>query len=142
MASGVVYDYGPPSALCNGLRHSDQKGCHYACGHRRHECSRQGRSGSPGRTIRKQGLIDYPSLLPDGNEAWLIASRSGGMLWAFVLLFSFSYGGLASIFPLATSEFFDLRAMGSVFGFILLGATVGGMVGPPLGGYIFDLTQN
>ncbi len=69
---------------------------------------------------------------------WLAASKGSWMLWIFSFLFGFSYGGLASMFPLVTSEYFGVFAMGSIFGLILLGATLGGVVGPWLAGFIFD----
>jgi len=40
---------------------------------------------------------------------------------------------------LVTAEYFGVAAMGSIFGLILLGATLGGTVGPWLAGFIFDL---
>lgn len=64
------------------------------------------------------------------------------MLWMFVLVFGFGYGGLASIFPLATAELFGVRAMGSLFGLSLLGATIGGSTGPLLAGFTFDMTRS
>lgn len=74
-----------------------------------------------------------------GTMVLLAGAGGAGSLWLFTLLYGFSYGGLAAIFPLATSEYFGLKAMGSIFGMILLGATMGGTVGPVLAGYIFDL---
>lgn len=72
---------------------------------------------------------------------WLIASNSEWMLWAFAVLFGISYGGLASVFPLLSGELFGLEALGAIFGLILLGATVGGTIGPTLVGVIFDSTK-
>ncbi len=72
---------------------------------------------------------------------WLIPSHSEWMLWVFTVLFGFSYGGLASVFPLVTSEIFGVKAFGAIFGLILLGATVGGTIGPTLAGLIFDSTK-
>jgi len=71
---------------------------------------------------------------------WLIGSKGSWMLWIFSLLFGFSYGGLASVFPLITIQYFGLFAMGAIFGLILLGATLGGVIGPWLSGFIFDIT--
>lgn len=76
-----------------------------------------------------------------GTMLLLALSRSAWGLWFFTVLFGFSYGGLASVFPLATSEFFGLKNMGSIFGVILLGATLGGAIGPTLAGYVFDVTN-
>jgi MFS family permease len=67
-------------------------------------------------------------------------STSTWVLWVFVLAFGFGYGGLASIFPLATAELFGVRSMGSLFGIILLGSTLGGSVGPWMAGAVFDRT--
>jgi MFS family permease len=72
---------------------------------------------------------------------WLILSGRSWMLWIFSLVFGFCYGALASVFPLITSEYFGLTALGSIFGLVLLGATLGGLVGPWLAGYIFDVTH-
>jgi MFS family permease len=71
---------------------------------------------------------------------WLAFSKEAWMVWSFSLIFGFSYGGLASVFPLVTVEYFGLFAMGAIFGLILLGATIGGVIGPWLAGFIFDLT--
>ncbi len=72
---------------------------------------------------------------------WLIVSHSEWMLWVFTTLFGFSYGGVASVFPSMTEELFGLKALGAIFGLILLGATLGGTIGPTLAGFIFDSTQ-
>ncbi|MFH1112340.1 MAG: MFS transporter [Pseudomonadota bacterium] len=72
---------------------------------------------------------------------WLIPSHSEWMLWVFAVLFGFSYGGLASVFPLVTADLFGVTAFGAIFGLILLGATVGGTIGPVLAGFIFDSTK-
>jgi MFS family permease len=83
--------------------------------------------------LRMMLLVQALSML------WLAVSKGPWMLWMFSFLFGFSYGGLASMFPLITSEYFGVAAMGSIFGLILLGATLGGTVGPWLAGFIFDL---
>jgi len=63
-------------------------------------------------------------------------------LWMFVIVFGFGYGGLASIFPLAHAELFGVKAMGSLFGISLLGATIGGSTGPLIAGFTFDMTHS
>jgi MFS family permease len=70
-----------------------------------------------------------------------LASGEAG-LWAFAFFFGFTYGGLASMFPLATAEYFGLKAMGTLFGVILLGATLGGTIGPALAGALFEATRH
>jgi MFS family permease len=86
-------------------------------------------------SLRSMFLLQVLAML------WLIVSKEPWMFWTFSFLFGFSYGGLASMFPLVTSEYFGVLAMGSIFGLILLGATLGGVVGPWLAGYLFDLAS-
>ena len=77
----------------------------------------------------------FTMLLPFfGSSQW--------QLWMFVVVFGFGYGGLASVFPLATVELFGVKAMGSLFGISLLGATIGGSSGPLLAGFSFDITHS
>ena len=38
------------------------------------------------------------------------------------------------------AELFGLSSHGTLFGIIFFGGTVGGAIGPPLAGYIFDVT--
>ncbi len=80
-------------------------------------------------------------LVQMGSMIWLIMSHCQWMLWVFTVIFGLSYGGLASVFPLMTEELFGLRALGAIFGLVLLGATVGGTIGPILAGFIFDSTN-
>lgn len=70
--------------------------------------------------------------------AW---GNSAAVLWGFAVLFGFSYGGVAAVFPIATAEYFGLQALGAIFGLILLGATLGGTLGPVVAGFAFDVTH-
>ncbi len=98
--------------------------------------------GAVGEGIGTRNALRMMLLAQALSMLWLAASREAWMLWAFSILFGFSYGGLASMFPLVTSEYFGLVAMGSIFGLIVLGATLGGVVGPWLAGFIFDLAND
>ena len=74
--------------------------------------------------------------------AWLAVCRGEWQLWLFAVTYGITYGGLAVVFPLASAELFGLKAMGSIFGLLVLGATLGGTVGPVLAGHIFDVTSS
>ena len=95
--------------------------------------------GALGEGIGTRNALRIMLLIQALSMLWLAASTGPWMLWMFSFLFGFSYGGLASMFPLVTAEYFGVAAMGSIFGLILLGATLGGTVGPWLAGFIFDL---
>jgi MFS family permease len=96
--------------------------------------------GAMGAKIGLNKSLTFLLMLQALTMFWLALSEETWMVWTFSFIFGFSYGGLASIFPLVTEEYFGLFAMGSIFGLILLGATIGGVIGPWLAGFIFDLT--
>jgi OFA family oxalate/formate antiporter-like MFS transporter len=98
-------------------------------------------SGALSERIGMRNSLLFMLLFQMLTMLWLIGSKESCMLWIFSLLFGFSYGGLASVFPLITTQYFGVFAMGSIFGLILLGATLGGVIGPWLAGFIFDITE-
>jgi MFS family permease len=59
-------------------------------------------------------------------------------LYAFVLLFGVGYGGLTSLRPALTREYFGGARFGSIFGLIVGINAIGGITGPPLAGWYFD----
>ncbi len=66
-------------------------------------------------------------------------------LWTFYLFaifFGFSYGGMVALESPITAESFGLKAHGAILGVILLGATIGGGIGPIAVGRIFDVTDS
>lgn len=97
--------------------------------------------GSLGERIGLKTSLLLMLLVQMLTMVWLSMSKSVWMLWLFSFTFGFSYGGLASLIPLMTNRYFGFFAMGSIFGLILLGATVGGTIGPWLAGFIFDVTS-
>ncbi len=61
------------------------------------------------------------------------------MLYLFAIIFGLTYGGFSVLEQPVIAELFGLRSLGLLSGFIGLGFTVGGAVGPWLGGRIFDV---
>jgi MFS family permease len=59
-------------------------------------------------------------------------------LYIFVLFFGIGYGGLTSLRPALTREYFGGARFGSIFGLIVGINAVGGITGPPLAGWYFD----
>lgn len=61
--------------------------------------------------------------------------------WAlilFLLFFGVGYGGNNALRPSLTRQFFGRKTFGSIFGFIIGINMLGGMVGPPVAGWVFD----
>ncbi len=98
--------------------------------------------GGLGERYGIKNLLVMVLILQSATMIWLSLSNVSWMLWSFALCFGFTYGGVASMIPLMTAEYFGLVAMGSIFGLILLGATLGGVIGPWVAGLMFDVTNN
>ncbi len=62
------------------------------------------------------------------------------MLYLFVVLFGFGYGGESPLRPLIIAEQFGLKTHGELHGIILCGVAIGGALGPAVVGRTFDLT--
>ena len=65
-------------------------------------------------------------------------------LWAFYLvgiLYGLGYGGTLPLVIKMSSEFFGTSSAGAIFGILLFGASIGGAIGVPLAGYIYDVTD-
>jgi len=71
---------------------------------------------------------------------WLTMSESVWTLYLFAPVFGFAYGGLVPLVPAITGEFFGTKNLGAIIGFMGLGPAIGGVLGPFLAGYIFDVT--
>ena len=69
----------------------------------------------------------------------LILSKEVWIFHLFALIFGFGYGGLITMQSLLIADLFGLRNHGLIFGTITFIITIGGGLGPFIGGYIFDL---
>lgn len=73
---------------------------------------------------------------------WLIFTHTPSMLYAFAVIFGFSYGGLGANFPAITGDYFGRRHAGSLIGAILTISGWASAVGPWIGGWIYDMTHS
>ena len=62
------------------------------------------------------------------------------MFYLFAVIFGLTYGGLIPLMPAITVYFFGLKSLGFVVGATMAAASLGGAIGPLLGGFIFDYT--
>jgi len=74
------------------------------------------------------------------TSATVLLITVGGlfMIYAFAALFGFSYGGVVPQQTKITGEIFGTASMGSILGVIVFAGSIGGALGPFLGGFIFD----
>jgi MFS family permease len=69
---------------------------------------------------------------------WLIRVRAPWMLLVFTLTYGFFYGGKITNIPGLIGSFFGTRSLGEIIGIIHAVSLTGGIIGPVLGGYIYD----
>lgn len=63
-------------------------------------------------------------------------------IWAFVPLFGLGMGGIFAIEPLLVSQYFGITSLGRLYGGLWGLTAFSFAVGPPLAGYIFDITKS
>jgi len=71
---------------------------------------------------------------------WLLFSREVWMFYLFGVLYGIAYGGIVPLQALITKELFGLKFLGMLLAALMFFSTIGGALGAPLAGYIFDVT--
>ncbi len=71
---------------------------------------------------------------------WLLFTKEIWMFYVFAVIFGLAYGGIVSLTTVVPAELFSRSFLGIILGSLMLFATVGGALGPPLAGSIFDVT--
>ncbi len=69
----------------------------------------------------------------------LMQSKGLGMIWAFVIIFSFAMGGTNTLRPLVIGEIFGITSFGKTFGMTELMRRLGAASGPFMAGHVFDV---
>ena len=71
---------------------------------------------------------------------WWLASGSFLLLVVFAVFLGFNYGGYIALSPLVAAELFGPSGLGGILGAIYTSAGFGSLIGPPLAGYMIDVT--
>ncbi len=61
------------------------------------------------------------------------------VIYIFIAIYGFGHGGFFTVVSPSIAEYFGMRAHGAIFGTVLFFGTIGGSVGPILGGLAFDI---
>jgi MFS family permease len=69
-----------------------------------------------------------------------LAQNQLNWLVPFLLVFTIGYGGAIALRPLLVREYFGRAHFGTIFGFLMAASMIGGVIGPPLAGWVFDAT--
>jgi len=71
---------------------------------------------------------------------WLIFAGNAAGLFIFAVIFGATSGGINPLLMLVPAEMFGLKNLGIISGIFSLLGTVGGALGSPLAGYIYDVS--
>ena len=73
---------------------------------------------------------------------WLMFTRGIWGFYLFAVVYGLAWGGMVPLGTIVAAELFGLKFLGVVLGSVLLLGTIGGSLGAPLAGAIFDKTGN
>ena len=73
---------------------------------------------------------------------WLLFARETWMFYLFAVVFGLASGGTSPLVTVVAVELFGLKSLGVILGGVMLIATIGGSLGAPLAGIIFDKTES
>lgn len=72
---------------------------------------------------------------------WFAAGSSYAALVLFVLVLGVGYGGFVALGPIVISDRMGVAGLGSILGLLYTGPGLGGLIGPPLAGWLIDGTD-
>ena len=88
---------------------------------------------------RKMVLVGALAAMSLGIFCFGYTSIAGAwLLVVFIILFGVGYGGSISLRPSLVREYFGRSSFGTVFGLITGITMLGGIIGPPLAGWVYD----
>ena len=71
---------------------------------------------------------------------WLIFASEIWMLYVFAAVFGLAYGGIVPLQAVISTELFGVGSLGIILAALMFYGTIGGALGAPLAGSIFDIT--
>jgi MFS family permease len=92
------------------------------------------------KTIGWTRTITFCTLICAACFLWLIGVKEPWMLYVFVIIYGFFYGGKVPLIPATLRFFFGTKALGRLSGAAHAISLVGGALGPVLAGYIVDVS--
>ena len=69
---------------------------------------------------------------------WLADNGSYPVLAVFAFVLGTSYGGYVALSPAAMAELFGVVGLGTLLGTLYTAAGIGGLIGPPIAGWLID----
>jgi MFS family permease len=72
----------------------------------------------------------------------LMKTQALGSPFLFVIVWGFAMGGIIALEPLIVAECFGLQSFGVTLGMLYVFTTIGGSVGAPFAGFVFDTNRS
>jgi len=82
-----------------------------------------------------QGCIAFQ---PVAFTMWLVAGGSYVLLTLFAVILGIAYGGYVALVPEVSAHLFGVVGLGGVVGMMFVASALGGLIGPPLSGFLAD----
>jgi MFS family permease len=73
---------------------------------------------------------------------WLVAGDSYVLLLLFVTVLGVGYGGFVALSPIVISDRLGVAGLGSILGLLYTAPGLGGLIGPPVAGWLIDSTDS
>ena len=102
---------------------------------------RLGLTALAGRVAAVRLLQGCLAAQPVAFALWLAAGGSYPLLVTFAVCLGVAYGGFVALGPETAAVLFGVVGLGAVMGLMFLGAGLGGLVGPPLAGWLADASD-
>jgi MFS family permease len=74
--------------------------------------------------------------------AWLLIAGNVWMLYLFAVVFGLFQGAVIPIWTMVPVKMFGMKSIGTIFGILMLMNTIGGAIGVPVSGLIYDITKS
>jgi len=81
-------------------------------------------------------------LLSSSFLVWFVAGASYVLLIVFVLILGIGYGGFVALSTIVLAERLGVIGLGSIMGLFYTSQGLGGLVGPPLAGWLIDAADS
>jgi MFS family permease len=72
---------------------------------------------------------------------WLVAGSAYALLVLFVAVLGIGYGGFVALSPIVISDRLGIAGLGSILGLLYTAPGLGGLIGPPVAGWVIDRTD-
>lgn len=94
-----------------------------------------------GRTPSVRLLQGCLAAQPVAFAVWYLAGGTYALLVVFALLLGFAYGGFVALGPEVAAVLFGVVGLGGIMGLVFMSTGLGGLIGPPLAGWLADASD-